>query len=79
VHLEFGNGSKFPRINFCSNIVKLKLDFTKLTLKLGYHPTKWMGKNIMIYRKEDIFKYWYEVGFSNPYHTNRFRSIAPIV
>jgi len=70
-----GNGSLFPRINFCSKIEQLKTDFRELVQSLGFHPTPWNGKNIMIYRKTDIFKYQKEIGFSNPYHKRRFQNV----
>ena len=76
-----GNGSTFPRLGFCSKIKRLKEDFTRLVTELDYRPTPWMGKNLMIYRKRDIFKYHGEVGFSNPYHLERFERMckAPLV
>ena len=76
-----GNGSLFPRIGFCSKIESIKQDFSKLCFGLEYNPTKWMGKNIVIYRKRDIFKYYAEIGFSNPYHLERFERMcqAPLV
>ena len=70
-----GNGSLFPRINFCSKIEQLKTDFRELVISLGFHPTPWNGKNIIIYRKKDIFKYWEEIGFSNLYHKKRFKAV----
>lgn len=68
-----GNGTNFPRINFCSKIYKLKNDFYEALFYLKFNPTKWNGKNLMIYRKEDIFRYKKEIGFSNPKHLIRFK------
>jgi len=70
-----GNGSRFPRLNFSSNIEQLKKDFSKLCKKLGFRNTPWNGKNTMIYRKKDIFKYRDEIGFSNSYHLGRFQNM----
>jgi intein/homing endonuclease len=48
-------------------------------LKLGYHPSKIMRRNIFLTRKEDTRRFIQEIGFSNPKHRKRLEqfSIAP--
>ncbi|MBI2499283.1 hypothetical protein HYV88_03510 [Candidatus Woesearchaeota archaeon] len=72
-----GDGSLFTKINFCSGIEKLRKDFRNALIKLGYHPTPWNKKNLMIYRKNDVIKYYKEIGFKNLRNLTKFK--APVV
>jgi len=77
-----GNGTIFSRINFDSYNPKLREDFRKALLMLGFNPMKWMrNKTTAIHRKDEVFKYMKEIGFSNPKHQRRFEKFnkAPVV
>ena len=76
---DCGNGSLFPRVNYCSYIENLQTDFRRILISLNYHPTPWIGTNIMIYRKQDIKRYIKEIGFSNKRNLNKLNEFAPVV
>ena len=53
-------------------------DFQKAMLRLGFHPSKIIHKNVFVTRKADLVKYYKEIGSNNPYKRARLALfIAP--
>ena len=64
--LKFG-----MQISFCNHSKPLLQSARKMLLELGYHPSKINGQNIYITRREDLKKYFTEIGFNNLKHRER--------
>lgn len=83
VHLV-SKENKNLRIDFKSHIPLLLEDVRSGLISLGYSPTKIIdNRHIFITRKEDILKYYFEIGFNNSKNLKRYFSLknekAPIV
>lgn len=72
-----------PQITFYSSIPRLQEDFTKAMKILGFKISKWSNRKggsspvCGIYGKNEVLKYFKEIGFNNPKNINRFYSIWP--
>lgn len=69
-----------PQIEVSSQIPNLREDFRNGLIKLGFKPSKWSKgsntPNCGLYAKNQVFKYFREIGFSNPKHTKKFINIT---
>jgi intein/homing endonuclease len=71
---------KWSQICFKNHNLRLLSDFRKALIKLGYHASNITWNKVYISRKSDIHKFYKDVGFSNPKHIRRYRSIfSPVV
>jgi len=78
---------KTPTIWFSSASPFLRNDFAKALKILGYRVSKWterknsLCQSCSIGNSEDVIKYYKEIGFSNPKHSERFKKFcyAPVV
>ena len=59
------------RIGFKNADKSLSSAYRKALLKLGFHPSKLIYRNIFLTRKEDIRIYLKEIGFHNTKHKER--------
>lgn len=65
--LKFGT-----QISFCNYSKPLLKSVREILLKLRFHPSKIASHNLYLTRKEDIERYFYEIGFGNKKHEKRF-------
>lgn len=69
-----------PQIEVSSRIPKLREDFRKGLMILGFKPSNWSKgsntPNCGLYAKDQVFKYFNEITFNNPKHTKRFINIS---
>jgi len=68
-------GRNYPYIWFKSKTPSIRESFTKAMKILGFKIAKWTGKitpQTFIGKKELIYKYYKEIGFSNSWHQKRF-------
>lgn len=70
---------KLPQIEISSAIPNLREDIRNGLIKLGFKPSNWSkGRNVSncgLYAKDQVLKFYKEVGFSNPKHTKKFINI----
>lgn len=84
--------SKYPRIGFVSSISTLRDSFSKAMKKLNFNISKWTLRKsgwtgnysvgqCTITRKEDVIRYYKEIGFKNPKYIEDFNRFckAPFV
>lgn len=68
-----------PQIEVSSRIPNLRRDFRNGLIKLGFKPSNWSNgsnsPNCGLYAKDQVIKYYKEVGFSNPKHKKKFINI----
>lgn len=69
------------RISYKSANVSLSNVYREGLLKLGYHPSKVIYRNVFLTRKADTQRYIQEIGFRNTKHLRRLESIkrSPVV
>ncbi|MDZ4285669.1 MAG: LAGLIDADG family homing endonuclease [Candidatus Sungbacteria bacterium] len=65
--LKFGT-----QISFCNHSMPLLESVREILVKLHFHPSKITGHNLYLTRKEDIKRYFQEIGFGNKKHERRF-------
>jgi len=65
------------RIGFKNADKSISAAYKKALLKLGFHPSKLIQRNIFLTRKEDTRNYLKEIGFHNMKHRKRLLRIAP--
>ncbi len=65
------------RIGFKNTDRSLSCAYRKALLKLGFHPSKLIHRNVFLTRKEDTNRYLKEIGFHNTKHRERLLKIAP--
>lgn len=63
-----------PGINFTNRSLPLLNFFRDNLVKFGYHPTQKTKFSIFLRRKDEIIKYFEEIGSSNPKHLNKFKN-----
>lgn len=64
------------RISFKNFNSVLMDDFRKGLIKLGFHPSKEIYKNVHLTRKADVLKYYKEIGSNNPYKLARLEKFV---
>jgi intein/homing endonuclease len=72
---------RIPQIEFYSSIPRLQKDFSKAIMLLGIRISKWRKRKKAssvcgIYGKEEVFKYYKEIGFNNLKNLKRFKEIS---
>lgn len=70
-----------PQIEFYSSIPRLQKDFSKAMKLIGIRTSKWRKRKKAssvcgIYGKEEVFKYYKEIGFNNLKNLKRFKEIS---
>jgi len=60
------------QISFCNRSIPLLKSTRSALLSLGFFPSKISGYNIYLTRKNDLHKYYKEVGFNNKKNEKRF-------
>lgn len=82
------DGSVFPKsavrtlsqIEISCEIPALRESFRRGLLLLGFKPSNWSTgsntPNCGLYARDQVFKYFREVGFNNPKHRKRFINIS---
>lgn len=60
------------QLSFSNRSLPLLSSFRLMLSKLGYHPSKVTVHSVYLTRKEELYKYFYEIGFGNEKHTKRF-------
>jgi len=78
---------KTPTIWFSNASPGIRRDFNKALKRLGYRLSKWTSKKnrrcqcCSIGSSKEVWRYYQEIGFSNPKHQQRFKEFwtAPIV
>lgn len=68
---------KTIRISFKNADESLSSAYSQALLKLGFHPSKLVYRNIFLTRKADTARYIKEIGFNNSKHTRNLLKIAP--
>lgn len=65
--LRFG-----AQISFCNRSRPLSESVRLILKRLGFSPSKISGYNVYLTKKDDLLKYFNEIGFGNKKHKNRF-------
>ncbi len=65
------------RISFSNTDDSLSAAYRQALLRLGFHPSKKIYRNVFLTRRADTQRYLKEIGFHNSKHSKRLLAIAP--
>lgn len=64
------------QISFCNHSRQLSEEVRNLLVALGFSPSRISGYNLYLTKKQDIARFFQEIGFSNEKHRRRFISFS---